>query len=350
MTTERAYAKLNITLDVLGKLPGGYHELCMVMESVDLCDEVEIKLRHDGQVRLDTAISWLPRDKRNLAVAAVYAFRAALGDETLGADLRLKKRIPVGAGMAGGSSDGAAVLRAMNSLTGAMTNPLVHLMSMENYYLSMYDAPELLHKVMDNACSVYERYYDFLEENGLLLPTSGVRGVAQESFAFNHELPEDRAVKTTDVWGFLESQETTAVSPATFEEFVFPYQDRLAKRFGLLSYGCCERVDAIWPQISRWKNLRKLSVSPFNNEPQVGEFLRGTNVVYYSKPRSEYLTLPGPLDEAAITECFKKISEAASGCMLEIAQREVNTIFGDYERGRRYVQLAKEAVERYWKP
>lgn len=243
-----------------------------------------------------------------------------------------------------------SVKAGMNSLTGAMTNPLVHLMSMENYYLSMYDAPELLHKVMDNACSVYERYYDFLEEQGLLLPTTGVRGVAQESFAFNHELPEDRAVKTTDVWGFLESQETTAVSPETFAEFVFPYQDRLAKRFGLLSYGCCERVDAIWPQLSKWKNLRKLSVSPFNNEPQVGEFLRGTNVVYYSKPRAEYLTLPGPLDEAAVTECFKKIAQAASGCMLEVAQREVNTIFGDYERGRRYVQLAKETIEKYWKP
>lgn len=118
MFTERAYAKLNLSLDVLGKLPGGYHELCMVMESVDLCDEVEIELRRDGEVRLETAIGWLPKDRRNLAVAAVYAFREALGDETLGADIRLKKRIPVGAGMAGGSTDGAAVLRALNHLCG----------------------------------------------------------------------------------------------------------------------------------------------------------------------------------------------------------------------------------------
>lgn len=118
MTTERAYAKLNLSLDVLGKLPGGYHELCMVMESVDLCDDLEIRLRHDGEVRLETAISWLPRDQRNLAVAAVYAFREALGDESLGADIRLKKRIPVGAGMAGGSTDGAAVLRGLNRLCG----------------------------------------------------------------------------------------------------------------------------------------------------------------------------------------------------------------------------------------
>ena len=123
------------------------------------------------------------------------------------------------------------------------------------------------------------------------------------------------------------------------------------KRYGLLSYGCCERVDAIWPDyLSKWKNLRKLSVSPFNNEPQVGEYLRGSNVVYYSKPRAEFVTNPGPLDEDALREYFKGVCEAASGCLFEMAQREVGTIFGDYERGRRYVQIAKECIEEYWKP
>lgn len=242
------------------------------------------------------------------------------------------------------------VKRVMRSLEGSITNALVHLMGMETLYLSMYDYPHLLHKLMDSACQVYERYYDYLENEGLLLPTAGVSPVAQESYAFNNELPTDKATKTTDCWGFLESQETTAVSPETFAEFVFPYQDRLAKRFGLLSYGCCERVDAIWPHISKWKNLRKLSVSPFNDAMLVGEYLRGSNIVYYSKPRAEHVTLPGPLNEEAVIGSFKEIARAASGCMLEIAQREVGTIFGDYERGRRYVELAKQTISRYWQP
>ncbi|MBR4235044.1 MAG: hypothetical protein IKR85_03170 [Clostridia bacterium] len=237
------------------------------------------------------------------------------------------------------------------SLTGAITNPLVHLMGMENYYISMYDCPDTLHEVMDMATSLYERYYDYLEEHALLLPTCGISPVAQESFAFNSELPVDKAEKTTDVWGFLESQETTAVAPATFGEFVFPYQDRLVRRYGLLSYGCCERVDAIWPDyLSRWKNLRKLSVSPFNDEALVGEYLRGSNVVYYSKPRAEYVTAPGPMDEQALRKYFKGVFEASSGCLLEVAQREVGTIYGDYERGRRYVEIAKECIAEYWKP
>ena len=239
----------------------------------------------------------------------------------------------------------------MHSLPGSITNPLVHLMGMENYYLSMYDCPEILHRVMDRATQVYERYYDFLEKEGLLLPTCGTSPIAQESYAFNHELPQEKVTRTTECWGFLESQETTAVSPEVYGEFGYPYQDRLVKRFGLLSYGCCERVDAIWEDyLSKWTNLRKLSVSPFNCEMQIGEYLRGTNVVYYSKPRAELVTHPGPLDEDALRSYFRGVCEAASGCLFEIAQREVLTLFGDADRGRRYVEIAKECVERYWKP
>ena len=238
------------------------------------------------------------------------------------------------------------------SLRGAITNPLVKLINMETYYMSMYDCPEKLHELMDIATKIYEGYYDYLEENKLLLPTNGFSAVAQESFAFTDELPSEGEITSTNqLWGFLESQETTAVSPDMYGEFVYPYFDRMVKRFGLLSYGCCERVDNIWEDyLSKWGNLRKLSVSPFNNESLVGEYLRGTRVVYYSKPRAEYVTNPGPLDEDAIRRCFRDISLASSGCMLEVAQREVGTIFGDYERGRRYVQLAKEAIAEYWKP
>ncbi len=236
-------------------------------------------------------------------------------------------------------------------LRGAITNPLVHLMGMENYYMSMYDCPDTLHRVMDMASTFYEQYYDFLEREDILLPTVEFSDIGQETYAFNRELPAENVTKTTQCWGFLESQETTAVSPETFGEFVFPYQDRLVKRFGLLSYGCCERVDAIWPDyLSKWDKMRKLSVSPFNNEDLVGEYLRGSKVVYYSKPRAELVTTPGAMDEEAVHKDFQRICQAASGCLFEIGQREVMTLHGDVQRGKRYVQIAKECVEKYWKP
>lgn len=117
MIREQAWAKLNLSLDVHGKLPNGYHELTMVMASVDLHDDVEITLRDDGRISAECGLSWLPGDDRNLAVRAAKAFFAEAGMDGAGADIRIKKRIPVGAGMAGGSTDAAAVLRGLNTLT-----------------------------------------------------------------------------------------------------------------------------------------------------------------------------------------------------------------------------------------
>jgi hypothetical protein len=243
------------------------------------------------------------------------------------------------------------VRMVMGSLPGTLTSPLVRLMGMEAYYIAMYDCPDAVHEAMEMATTVFEQYYDFLEEEKLLLPTNGFSPLDQESFAFTDELPADSVTRTTQCWGYLESQETTAVSAETFGEFVFPYQQRLVDRFGLLSYGCCERVDAIWADyLATWPSLRKLSVSPFNDEPRIGEYLRGSRVVYYSKPRAEFVTCDGPMNDEAIDTYFKGVCEAASGCLFEIAQREVGTIFGDFERGRRYVRLAKQAVDAYWRP
>lgn len=117
-----APAKLNLSLDVTGKLPGGYHSLCMVMESVEFGDDITLTLREDGEICLENSLDWLPSDGRNLAVKSVSVFREALRQPSLGADIRIEKRIPVGAGMGGGSTDAAAVLRALNVLTGCPFN------------------------------------------------------------------------------------------------------------------------------------------------------------------------------------------------------------------------------------
>ncbi len=111
---ERARAKLNLSLDVLGRAEGGYHPMRMVMQSVDFGDDVDIELT-DGSFSLDPGAAYLPRDERNLAMKAATLFLAGSG---YGASIRITKRSPVCAGMGGGSSDAAAVLRGLNRLTG----------------------------------------------------------------------------------------------------------------------------------------------------------------------------------------------------------------------------------------
>ena len=116
---ERAEAKLNLSLDVLGKRPDGYHEMKMLMQSVSLCDEVTVKVRPQGGYVCESNFGFLPTDDDNLAVRAARRFFAARGTPDWGAEIQLQKRIPVGAGMAGGSSNAAAVLRALNRLCGS---------------------------------------------------------------------------------------------------------------------------------------------------------------------------------------------------------------------------------------
>ncbi len=117
-TQEKAYAKINISLDVLGSLPNGYHEMSMVMQSVSLHDDVEIELTDSGSCRCLSDADFLPSDEGNIAVRAAKKFFAEAGMDSAGAEIRLTKRIPVCAGLGGGSSDGAAVLRGLNRLCG----------------------------------------------------------------------------------------------------------------------------------------------------------------------------------------------------------------------------------------
>lgn len=114
-----ARAKLNLTLDILGKRPDGYHDLRMVMQSVALHDLLSVGTGTGTGLRLSTNRSFLPSDERNLAAAAALRFAEETGIDLGGVSIHIEKEIPVCAGLAGGSSDAAAVLRALNALTGA---------------------------------------------------------------------------------------------------------------------------------------------------------------------------------------------------------------------------------------
>lgn len=113
---ELAPAKLNLTLDVLGKRPDGYHELETVMQSVDLRDEVYITLKDRPGIKVDISRDDLPRDLHNLAGKAAQEFLNYVNLPGQGIEVYINKRIPDKAGLAGGSSDAAAVIRGLDAL------------------------------------------------------------------------------------------------------------------------------------------------------------------------------------------------------------------------------------------
>ena len=112
---ERAYAKINLTLDVLGKRNDGYHDVDMVMQTVDLSDLIWLEEAPGTDIVIDANVLQIPLDDRNHAVAAAKAFQRYSGLRR-GLRMRLEKHIPVAAGLGGGSADAAAVLRGLNRL------------------------------------------------------------------------------------------------------------------------------------------------------------------------------------------------------------------------------------------
>ena len=116
MTTlyEGAFAKINLTLDVLGKRDDGYHDLKSVMQTISIRDDVEIDVDTDKPWSLECDKAGIPCDERNLAWKAAKAFYEQTKLTTSGIAIRITKRIPVEAGLGGGSADAAAVLRALN--------------------------------------------------------------------------------------------------------------------------------------------------------------------------------------------------------------------------------------------
>ncbi len=111
-----APAKLNLFLHIVGRRPNGYHELQTCFQFVDLMDDIYLQVRLDGQIKRLRGAPGVTEDS-DLCVRAARALQAATGS-TLGADIDVEKRIPMGAGLGGGSSDAATCLVALNRLWG----------------------------------------------------------------------------------------------------------------------------------------------------------------------------------------------------------------------------------------
>lgn len=111
---EKAYGKINLGLDVKGKREDGYHEVKMVMQSLEIADDIQMEIQEEG-ILLSTNMADLPVDENNLAYKACNLLGEEFGIQQ-GVKIHIEKRIPVAAGMAGGSADAAVVLKGMNQL------------------------------------------------------------------------------------------------------------------------------------------------------------------------------------------------------------------------------------------
>jgi len=116
--TGLAYAKINISLDIISKMKSGYHNLKMVMQTISLSDEISIECLPGEGLSVESGLLYLPDDGSNTAAVAASAYFGHTGLSGYRTEIRIKKNIPVCAGLGGGSSDGACVLRMLDRMFG----------------------------------------------------------------------------------------------------------------------------------------------------------------------------------------------------------------------------------------
>ena len=207
----------------------------------------------------------------------------------------------------------------------------------------VYDAPEAIHRLMEYMLADRVAVFEYFEREGLLALNTDSQMAGPRSYGYVSDLPAAETpgkVALKDLWGWAESQEAANLSPAMYKEFVLPYLARLSERFGLVYYGCCERVDDRLAMIlDAIPNLRSVSVSAWSNLAKTAELL-GKNYVYSRKPTPAHISGPSP-NWDLLKKDMQDTYAAARDCNLEILFRDVYTIGGDRSRLRRWVDMTK---------
>jgi hypothetical protein len=242
-------------------------------------------------------------------------------------------------------------MRGGHYWTMGLTIQAIDLIGLEGLMLSMYDNPEGLHRLMAFLCDDNLAFSRWLEDQGLYSLNNENDYIGSGSMGYTTELPKqtprqtDAPVREQDLWALLESQETVGVGPELFEEFIFPYQLRIAERFGRIYYGCCEPVNNRWHILKRLPNLARVSVSPWADQRFMAEAL-GRDYVFSRKPNPTLISTDR-FDEAAIRNDIRQTLDLARGCRIELIMKDVHTLNNQPERLARWVQIAREEIENH---
>ncbi len=207
----------------------------------------------------------------------------------------------------------------------------------------VYDAPDAIHRLMSYLLDDRIRLFEYLQRENLLAPNTDNQMAGPRSYGYVSDLPapgSPEPVTLKHLWAWAESQESESISPAMYKEFFLPYLARLSERFGLIYYGCCERVDDRLEMIvDAISNLRSVSVSGWSDLAKTASIL-GKKYVYSRKPTPAPISGPNP-NWDLLEKDMRATYSAARDCNLELLFRDVYTICGDRCRLRRWVDMTK---------
>ncbi len=189
-------------------------------------------------------------------------------------------------------------------------------------------------------------HYRWLEAEGLLGLNHDNHLVGSGSPGYTTALPSPGYAGTArlrDIWMWMESQETTMISPAMFADFFLPAMTDVAALFGLIYYGCCEPVHDRWHLVSpAMPHIRAVSISPWCDQRLMGERL-GKTCVFSRKPKPWLISGASPDWPGLEADLDETLAAARDGC-LEIICRDVYRIDGDRPRLRRWTDLVRSRI------
>lgn len=228
-----------------------------------------------------------------------------------------------------------------------LTWPAVTLRGLNNVLCDLIDHPDELRELLSAISRGHLEKLDYLEQNHLLSLNNDGTYVGSGGYGFTEELPQsdfDGQVRSVDMWGFTESQETVNVSPAMYEEFVFAYEQPIMERFGLTCYGCCEPLHLRWHVVRRHHNLRRVSCSPWADLKVMAESLEDKYILSM-KPNPAALSTP-EIHEDVIRQGLRESLEVTKGCVVEVIMKDNHTIGNRPENVVRWCRIAKEEAEK----
>jgi len=238
------------------------------------------------------------------------------------------------------------VLRGTGCLYVGITSDVFRLIGNDNLLSWLYDEPEAMHRLMAYLRDDRLAYYQWLEAEKLLGLNVACGYIGSGSPGYTSALPQlDYAgtPRLQDLWVWMESQETTMISPAMFAEFFLPYMAEVANRFGLVYYGCCEPLHDRWDSISMAiPKVRAASISPWCDMPAIAEKL-GSTCVFSRKPAPAPMSGDTP-DWHALQQDIDATLASAKDCNLEFVFRDVYRINHDRPRLRQWVDLVRKRV------
>jgi len=238
------------------------------------------------------------------------------------------------------------ILHGTTGHHAGLTSHVFRLLGNQNLMTWPYDEPEAIHRLMTYLRDDRLAYFDWLEKEELLGLNNNSTLVGSGSPGFTTALPRSEYTGTAqlkDLWIWMESQETTAISPAMFGEFFLPYMAEICQRFGFIYYGCCEPLHDRWDKmIAAIPNIRAASISPWCDMEAIAERL-GKDCVFSRKPRPAPISGVAP-DWGALREDIAETLTAARNCNLEIVFRDVYRIHGDRPRLRKWVNMVRSLI------